>query len=207
MQGTEKKTCHATKCDKSAVAKGYCHLHYNRWKRHGDPLVARRMARRGSPVAERLELLLDKSGGEDECWPFTGATTGGGYGHIMVDTVMKAVHRVAYEEAYGSIPDGLLILHSCDNPPCANPAHLRAGTLQDNMDDKVIRNRQYRGRGELAKNSKLTSQDVREIHSLFAKGASRKDLASMFGVGRSNIEFILNGQRWGHIKQELKGEK
>ena len=208
MKSTEKTPCHATKCGNSAVAKGYCHLHYNRWKRHGNPDVAHRMVRRGSSAAERLELLLDKSVGENECWPFTGGTSGAGYGFIMINRVMKAVHRVAYEESYGPIPDGLFVLHSCDNPPCANPRHLRVGTLQDNMDDKVIRNRQYRPKGELTKTAKLTSDEVREIHALFNSGVfSRKELAKKFDVSRSAIEMILLGKRWGHIKAELEVAK
>ena len=208
VENNNKPQCHATKCDNSAVAKGYCHLHYNRWKRHGDPLIAQRMMRRGSSAAERLELLLDKSGGEEACWPFTGATTGSGYGYIMINKVMKAVHRVAYEESYGPIPGGLLVLHSCDNPPCANPRHLRAGTLQDNMDDKVARNRQFRQKGELAKNSKLKSDEVREIHALYHSGVfARKELSAKFGVSESLISAILTGKRWSHIKAEIEVSK
>ena len=72
----------------------------------------------------------------DECWPFTGTARGiKGYGRVTIARKTYLPHRIAYVAEYGSIPEGMFILHKCNNPLCCNPNHLYAGTHQENMDD------------------------------------------------------------------------
>jgi hypothetical protein len=84
------------------------------------------------------ERLYDKVqfGAEDECWPFTGAWRSRfGYGRIReggTDGRCLQAHVVMYELRTGTVPEGMWLLHDCDNPPCCNPAHLRPGTATDN---------------------------------------------------------------------------
>lgn len=77
---------------------------------------------------------------ETGCWEWR-ANKVRGYGRFSHGGRMWLAHRVAHAELIGPIPDGLDVLHSCDNPPCVNPAHLRAGTDQDNMRDQLSRGR------------------------------------------------------------------
>lgn len=77
---------------------------------------------------------VDKRGPED-CWEWKAAHTKRGYGCFRFNERQDLSHRVSYILAHGSIPDGLWVLHKCDNPKCVNPAHLFLGTHQDNMND------------------------------------------------------------------------
>lgn len=96
------------------------------------------------PLEIRYWAKVDKRG-PDECWPWVAYRHGAGYGRINRGPAKAGqvfAHRVSWEIHYGSIPDGLYVLHRCDNPPCQNPAHLFVGTTADNMRDKVAKGRQ-----------------------------------------------------------------
>lgn len=135
-----------------------------------------------------------------ECQYWTACTIRGGYGHFKVNGTMMKAHRVAYEQFVGPIPKCAFILHSCDQPSCVNPKHLRTGTHQENMDDMKKRDRQAKPKGETNGRVKLTETEVAEIRKLYAAGGiSHRALAGRFGVARSLISFILNYKRWTHI--------
>lgn len=82
-----------------------------------------------------LWAKVDRSGGSNACWLFTGTRNPGGHGRFAVRGRMVIASRVAWEATYGPIPDGLYVLHSCDEPICCNPGHLMLGTLQANSVD------------------------------------------------------------------------
>jgi hypothetical protein len=139
-----------------------------------------------------------RQGAADECWPWTAFTNPRGYGMFrVVAGRMDLVHRLAWEIANGPIPDGLQVLHHCDNPPCCNPAHLFVGTNAD----KVAKGRAsyphpWR-QGERHHGAKLTAEQVREIRAadVTAPGA-RAALAKQYGVTPGLITNILKGKVW-----------
>jgi hypothetical protein len=91
-----------------------------------------------------LERLLNKVIVNDvtDCWEWQGGKNNIGYGLMRDEKRMRTVHRVSYEEhSQTKIPAGMSIMHSCDNPLCANPAHLSVGTHQQNMQDMVAKGR------------------------------------------------------------------
>lgn len=88
---------------------------------------------RGGTFADRMERFVPDRG--ESCWEWTGYRGARGYGWTTINGVRMGAHRASYEFHVGPIPKGMWVLHSCDNPPCVNPAHLRAGTHRDNMDD------------------------------------------------------------------------
>lgn len=129
-------------------------------------------------------------GEPDECWLWLNALSEQGYGQFRVGKNKVRAHRAAYEIANGSISDGLIVLHSCDNRACCNPHHLTLGTHQDNMDDKVRKGRATGG-------NKLKESDVIAI-----RGDKRKhaDLAKEYDVSYMTIVQIRSFRTWKHIK-------
>lgn len=96
---------------------------------------------------------IDKSGGPEACWPWTGALNSFGYGNVGEGGFTLTASRVAYELTYGFIPrgdgyHGTVVRHTCDNPPCCNPRHLVLGTQADNNHDRDVRRRLYAANGQ-----------------------------------------------------------
>lgn len=110
--------------------------------KHGSVCIAcrRRIGRAARPIAERFWEKVDSSGGPDACWPFIGARSPLGYGRFNVSNRSVAASRVALMLTSGD-PGELGALHSCDNPPCVNPSHLRPGTQRENVRDAQLRGR------------------------------------------------------------------
>lgn len=92
-------------------------------------------------VEARFWSKVDMSGGTDVCWRWMGAMLKTGYGGVKIGGVSQRAHRVAFELAGNEIPVGMMVLHSCDNPLCCNPAHLRVGSAADNTADARERGR------------------------------------------------------------------
>ncbi len=138
-----------------------------------------------------------KCGGVEECWEWQGARLPKGYGRLRLSNQRRTAyaHRTAWELLRGPIPEGLHVLHKCDNPPCCNPSHLKLGTNTDNIADKVARGRTHRLRGELCGAAKLSARDVAAMRSA-APLMSRQELAVAFGVSRVHVGRILSGKQW-----------
>ncbi len=99
----------------------------------------------------------------------------------------------------GAIPDGLYVLHSCDEPKCVNPAHLRTGTQKNNMEDR--KKAGNTARGSKIASAKLNEDVVREIRRLLKEGVlTQQAIADRFGVSDTTISHIRSGARWGHLK-------
>lgn len=115
-------------------------------------------------------------------------------------------HRVAWLLTYGEIPVSsdethyatMLVLHRCDVPACVNPEHLFLGTQQDNVNDKMQKERLGPREGEHNGNAKLTSRDIRQIRKSFPQ-LSKYALAKRFGVTHDCIYKIITGQTWKHL--------
>lgn len=156
------------------------------------------MPQKKIPVPLRFWSCVDKTG---DCWIWTGQRTRDGYGRISVNQKYVGAHRVSFELANGPIPDGLYVLHSCDNRPCVNPAHLWLGTHQDNMRDMAEKGRgRERGKGGInagASNprAKITEQQVSEIRAL--RGVVKHaEIAKRFGISKGHVSAIQTGARW-----------
>lgn len=165
------------------------------------------------PISDRFWKYVDRRD-EDECWPWLGhIAKPQGYGRISVffgpGTKPKVAyaHRVSWELAEGPIPDGLAVLHRCDNRPCVNPNHLFIGTQQDNMDDCVSKKRH--AHGSKACYAVLREEQVLEIRELYdasgrlKKRGSLKAIAERFGVGLSTVSAAAH-YKWKHVGSTIE---
>ena len=94
----------------------------------------RKNAPRGMELSDRMGFHTDRTG---ECWLWTGSKNGSGYGYVCVDGKTKKAHRVAYELAFGPIPVGAQIDHTCHTRSCVNPDHLRPVTPKQNQENRA----------------------------------------------------------------------
>jgi hypothetical protein len=131
------RTCSIDGCEREHAARGWCLMHYKRWRKHGDPTIVLNPI--GAPLAERWMAKVDAPH-PASCWWWTGSTDGRGYGmfHVGrrtagVTTHIVRAHRWGYEHLVGPIPENHELDHLCRNPPCVNPAHLEPVTSEENI--------------------------------------------------------------------------
>lgn len=148
---------------------------------------------------EIAEYFLERVDITDDCWLWKMATNRKGYGFFWDPRYKKLVyaHRASYEIFVDEIPEGLSVLHHCDNPPCVRPDHLFLGTAQDNSDDMVAKGRSYDRHGTRNPRARLTEDEVNVIRSIYKnKEATQSDLAKAFGVAQQTISAVVTGTNW-----------
>lgn len=164
----------------------------------------------GHPYKSLEERFWEKvaKGSPDECWEWCGCRHQQGYGMIVpprqgrTQRTPRGAHRVAWELMNGAIPDGMCVLHHCDNPPCVNPAHLFLGTHRDNFQDAIKKGRWRPGGtpGERHPQAKLSAADVLNIRRSYTGAWGEKArLAREFRVTNNQIGRILSGRAWKHL--------
>lgn len=131
----------------------------------------------------------------DDCWVWTGATRNG-YGVLNVEHRAVYAHRISHILHKGPIPEGLEVLHRCDNRPCIKPEHLFPGTQLANVQDMHAKGRARKACGERAFTSRLTAEQVSEIRESKRSGS---ELARSYGVGRTAIYDVKARRSWRHV--------
>lgn len=152
------------------------------------------------PSDRRFWARVDRRG-PAECWPWTGATGNKGYGVVRRHGKLTPASRHAYELTHGRLSaPSVQVCHSCDNPPCCNPAHLFAGTATQNEQDKIAKGRNRKAVGERAPTAKLTEDQVRAIRAEHAAGGiSQSELARRYGVRSGTLRNVVLGISWRHV--------
>lgn len=176
-----------------------------------------------SKEAHRFWSKVSKS---SECWNWSAYRGKTGYGVIGFRGKVVRAHRLSFTVHKSGIPQGMCVLHTCDNPACVNPAHLWLGTQTENCEDKCAKGRNVsvsgdahysrihpeklaRGnnhhsktkpesvlRGERHPLAILTQSKVAQIRDLEFSGTPRKRLAAQFGVTKSTIAAIVARRIW-----------
>jgi hypothetical protein len=135
--------------------------------------------------------------GLNDCWVWTCGCGSGGYGAFRAGVRMLRANRVAYVICKGDTE--LQVLHTCNNPPCCNPAHLYAGTDKDNMRQCSRDGRVKPPIGEKHHFAKLTVQMVRKARRLYAIRWFQREIAELFGCSSKTISKLLTGKSWRSV--------
>ena len=186
--------CKFDGCTGFHEAKGYCRTHYTRLRRTGS-LTLRQPLTMKDPERVLSHILGKTTKTENGCLEYTGKHGHYGYGRVHVDGKERGAHRVmACIKGNAPLDTSLFALHSCDNPPCVNPDHLRLGTPTDNVRDMFARNRI--ALGSERRNAKLTEEEVVYIRE---SPAPAKVIAIMFHMSESAVYLIRSGKLWKHV--------
>ena len=193
----KKKTCSIVGCENPQRSKGYCQTHYMRLYRHGDALGGREQ---GMGLVW-LRNAVEKNISAGECllgWPHC---VNGEYPIAFYEGKAQHASRIVLIlSGMNPTPERNHCLHSCDNPLCLNPAHLRWGTHQENMADKMERNRQ--ARGGATRHAKLIEAEVIAIRERYAGGLTQKQISVEFSISRNLVSYIVNRKAWAHVSAE-----
>lgn len=152
---------------------------------------------------ERFWSKVNKNSALVECWVWTANKNNKGYGLFRPGgSKPKALaHRLSFEAANGTIPDGALILHSCDNPACVNPAHLRVGSHQANVSDMDARGRRVSNpqKGERNTNATLSDATVVAMRRAYVCGYRLGHIAARFGISDTQAREHCLGKGRRHL--------
>lgn len=143
---------------------------------------------------EQKDRFISRIRKTESCWIWEGGKDRLGYGYFCG---FKA-SRISYW-MYREDPKELLVLHTCDNPPCVNPEHLFLGTPADNTKDMISKGRQHSTKGSSNGFSKFTEADILEIRRLNKEGIGYKRLSKMFNSDHWYIRDIIKRKYWEHV--------
>ena len=136
-------------------------------------------------------------GRKDECWAWIGTVDRYGYGkiHLHRKTPIQKAHRVSWGVHNGPIPEGMCVLHHCDNPGCVNPAHLFLGTHGDNARDREMKHRGNHG--------KLNRQQALEVYKLSTQAIlTQREIGQRYGIDGNTVSDIKLGITWGWVTRQ-----
>lgn len=147
-------------------------------------------------TAENFFDYVDQAGGPDACWPWLSGQNGVGYGRFQRNKQMIYAHREAYEISYGPVPEGLYVLHKCDNRICCNPKHLFTGTHLENIADMMAKGRN--AKGERSGQAKFSDELVAQVIAAYKPGeVTQQQVADRFGMNRKHVSALYRGEARG----------
>lgn len=162
----------------------------------------------GAGFANRFWSKVDVRD-EDECWEWRASRGPLGYGQFGVATSRPArAHRVSFALANGVNPGDGVVMHSCDNPPCVNPAHLSLGTHADNATDKVAKRRHsWPARsGEANGRCRLSDEQADDVRRRLTEGQTYRSIGELYGISDGTISHIRTARKATAARMEGPGQ-
>lgn len=190
------KKCSVENCETPSRANGMCNKHNLRVRNHGSPDDN---GRTHAPLDVRFFRKINKT---EACWLWTGRANPNGYGAIQEGgkgSRSISAHRLSYQIHKGEIPEGLVVMHSCDNPACVNPDHLSVGTYKENTADMIAkgRKRTVAPKGTGNGKAKLNDSLVRYIRQ--NNNRPHAELARELNLSPNCIRGVKTGRTWSHV--------
>lgn len=188
--------CKVHGCGRPHCAKGHCSAHYKQARKGRAPSAIKSVG----DDAVRFWAKVERRS-EDQCWPWLAARDDKGYGVFYLGARLTKAPRASWALLVGPIPEGLNVLHRCDNPQCVNPAHLFLGTQADNLLDMRTKGRADGNHnptrlGERHHCAKLTWAKVAEARARHAAGEGLSALAREFNVTPPTMWAALHHRTW-----------
>jgi len=191
-----KSLCNVDGCEKFVHAKNLCANHYHRLKVYGDLNVSSKP--RGT-IEERFWKFVVK---KESCWSWIG-NKASGYGRVSAGKHSEGyvlAHRFSWElHNKQKIPEGMFVMHKCDNPECTNPEHLMIGTPKENTQDMIAKGRKRVVTSSGDKNGK-SILDEEKVRFIRASDLPHAQLAKLLEVSPSCVRGVRIGRTWSHIK-------
>lgn len=153
---------------------------------------------------EKADRLLRRRGwveNENGCWIANGTPNNSGYLSTTLGYRTYGLHRLAYLTWVGDIPEGRVILHTCDVRTCINPAHLRTATYKENSEDAASKDRIRHQESHW--NQRLDRSTIIEIYRAAHIGSlSQKDIGAFYGVSQMTVSLIKRKKRWRRFLED-----
>lgn len=150
------------------------------------------------PIATPMQAFAARVLCGADCWGWNGSTNKKGYGTIRIGgrgAPSMLAHRLSWELNCGLIPDGLQVLHACDNPPCTRPDHLFLGTNLDNIRDRMAKGRPgsqaWKGKPSLQR--RFSDADIAEMRGRYVPGTNTAELCEEFGISLGYFRHVVAG--------------
>lgn len=129
--------------------------------------------------------------GPNDCWEFNGRRNKAGYGRLGYNYKTWSTHDLAWTLTNGAIPEGQAIKHSCENPPCCNPAHM---SLREMIGKRKAKPYLILGLPD------LTEDDIRELRRLYEEDRwTHSRLAAKYKLNTSSVGLIVRRVTWTHV--------
>lgn len=141
------------------------------------------------------------------CWLWTAALYDNGYAVFKVRPKQYRAHRWIVEQTRGPIPEGAVVMHTCDIRRCVNPDHLVVGSQADNQADMTAKGRGRTGdrNGMRDHPWKLSRELAGEIRRKYREtGVFQRELAHEYGVSQRLISKIIRGEAWADQTERIE---